>query len=86
MRDVIKLGVWTVLRAACIALAAPHVYPPWPPTVSLLPSVLLGLATIVLVASAGLMILAGAAILVHAGSPYVLPILCADAFALCRWW
>jgi len=72
---------WAALRILCILLAAPHVYPSWPPTVSWsLTSALKVLAAVLLVAFVGSMILAAV------WPSYLVPAICADAFALCQWW
>lgn len=70
---------WAALRILCILLAAPHVYPSWPPTISWT-SALKILAAVLLVALVGSMILA------IVWSPYLAPFIYANAFALCQWW
>ena len=70
---------WAALRILCILLAAPHVYPSWPSTISWTAALKI-LAAVLLVALVGSMILA------VVWSPHLAPFISADAFALCQWW
>jgi hypothetical protein len=71
-----KYPIWIALRLACIALAAPHVYPAWPKPTPINPLVA---TSMILAVIAVALTLASAVLLVPIG------VICADAFAFCRW-
>jgi hypothetical protein len=68
--------IWITLRLACIALAAPHIYPAWPKPRPIGPLV----ATAMLLAVIAVALtLASGVLLIPTG------VIGADAFAFCRW-